>query len=191
MKSTIKSTIMIIGAIFAAPNAFAVNGICLNNPSYHCRSDSDCPNGDRCMAIGSGGSGSSCTNSNQCQDGYYCKITSGSSGICTPYPDCSDGCPDCESTAWSAYSTGYQKRTVATCNTTMCTCSKKTEYRCATGYYGTTTNGKSGCTQCPPSNGISATSDAGATLVTQCYLPSGATGTDATGTFIYTTNCYY
>lgn len=189
MKSTIKSTIMIIGAIFAAPNAFA--GFCVNNRQFMCMVDADCPGDDICLETGLNGPGGSCRDSTHCKAGYYCKITGGTKGVCTIIPDCDGTCDDCVSTAWSAYSTGYQKRTAAKCNTSTCVCSKNTEYRCAAGYYGTTTNGKSGCTQCPPSNGISATSDAGATLVTQCYLPSGATGTDATGTFIYTTNCYY
>lgn len=65
------------------------------------------------------------------------------------------------------------------------------EYRCAAGYYGnakgTSVYNLTGCNQCP-SGGTSA---AGATVITGCYLPSGTTGSDSTGTYTYTSNCYY
>ena len=100
---------------------------------------------------------------------------------------CDGTCSDCTTSAWTAGNTGYQKRTYASCNTATCVCTKRTQYRCAAGYYGTSSNGTSGCTRCP-SNG---SSTAGATAITSCYLPSGTTGSDSTGSYTYTSNCYY
>ena len=100
---------------------------------------------------------------------------------------CDGTCSDCTTSAWTAGNTGYQKRTYASCNTATCVCTKRTQYRCAAGYYGTSSNGTSGCSRCP-SNG---SSTAGATAITSCYLPSGTTGSDSTGSYTYTANCYY
>lgn len=100
------------------------------------------------------------------------------------------GCTNCTSDSdWSAHSTGYQKKTTRSCSCN--TCNATTAYRCAPGYYGTSTNGTSGCTRCPSSGGVYGTSAAGSTVITACYLPSGTTGSDSTGAFTYTTNCYY
>ncbi len=100
---------------------------------------------------------------------------------------CDGTCSDCTTSAWTAGNTGYQKRTYASCNTATCVCTKRTQYQCAAGYYGTSSNGTSGCSRCP-SNG---SSTAGATAITSCYLPSGTTGSDSTGSYTYTSNCYY
>lgn len=100
------------------------------------------------------------------------------------------GCSNCTSDSdWSAHSTGYQKKTTRSCDCN--TCNATTAYRCASGYYGTSTNGTSGCTRCPSSGGVYGTSSAGSTVITACYLPSGTTGSDSTGAFTYTNNCYY
>ena len=113
--------------------------------------------------------------------------------VCTELGLCSSGggtdpCPDCtncSSTSWSALRTGYESRIRATCNCGIC--DKTTQYRCAAGYYGITTNGSSGCTRCPNSG----SSVAGSTVITSCYLPSGTTGSDSSGTYTYTADCYY
>ncbi len=99
------------------------------------------------------------------------------------------GCTNgCSTTAWTAKSTGYEVRDY--CNTTNCTTTK--EYRCARGYYGTSTNGTSGCTRCPASGGIYGTTPAASsTVITSCYIPSGNTFSDSTGSGTYTGNCYY
>ncbi len=62
-------------------------------------------------------------------------------------------------------------------------------YRCADGYYGTAApSGTSGCTKCTSPG----TSDAGNnSAITKCYIPKNTTGSDTTGTYIYTTDCYY
>lgn len=103
--------------------------------------------------------------------------------------NCSGGCSNCTSTQWASSGTGYETRTYATCDCKTCT--KSTEYRCAAGYYGSSTNGTSGCTRCPSSGGIYGTSAAGSTAITSCYIPSGTSMSDSTGTYTYTDNCYY
>ena len=104
-------------------------------------------------------------------------------------PDCDGTCDNCESTGWTKGVNGTETRTVATCNTQTCICTKKFESRCAAGYYGTglPTVGGSSCTQCPSPG----TSAAGSTSQSDCYIPAGTTGSDSTGTYKYTANCYY
>lgn len=61
-------------------------------------------------------------------------------------------------------------------------------FYCNVGYYkyGST------CSRCPSSGGVyGTTASSGATAITACYLPSGTTGSDETGSFTYTSNCYY
>ena len=94
-------------------------------------------------------------------------------------------------TSWSSYSTGYQKRTARACNTLKTLCVETTEYRCAAGYYGTSTNGSTGCTKCPSSGNVAGQSAAGSIAITSCYIPSGNTFSDSTGSGTYTGNCYY
>lgn len=69
------------------------------------------------------------------------------------------------------------------CPVANSTCTSATSFRCNAGYY----KNEDSCTACP--NG--GTSAAGATSITSCYLPSGTTGTDSSGTYTYTLNCYY
>lgn len=94
-------------------------------------------------------------------------------------------CSDCSNGSWTAGNTGYQKKQVASC---VCgVCKKDYEYRCAANYYGSSTNGTSGCRACP--NG--GKSQAGSTSITSCYLSTGTSGSDVTGSYQYTGNCYY
>lgn len=61
-------------------------------------------------------------------------------------------------------------------------------FYCNKGYY----KNDSTCSRCPSSGGVyGTTSGTGATAITQCYLPVGTTGSDSTGSFTYTGNCYY
>lgn len=118
-------------------------------------------------------------------------------------------CDNCTSTAWSANGTGYEKRTVKSCDcdtSTSATCKSTQEYRCATGYYGTSSNGTSGCNPCPEwkydtnsyvytnsaktTKARGTTSNAGTTSITGCHVVSG-TYYDATGTFEISSNCEY
>ena len=120
------------------------------------------------------------------------------------YTECVKNCTasNCASTNWVAKSTGYETRTYRSCSATGTsgTCNSTTQYRCAAGYYGSSTNGTSGCTQCPQWTGVytnsgkttlaRGTSSAGTTAITGCYVAPG-TYYDATGTFKTTTNCAY
>ncbi|MBN1324651.1 MAG: hypothetical protein JW974_00285 [Alphaproteobacteria bacterium] len=55
---------------------------------------------------------------------------------------------------------------------------------CATGYYKNSTV----CTACP-TPGTSADHNTGA--ITTCYITANDPLSDTTGTYVYTTNCYY
>ncbi|MCM1294387.1 MAG: hypothetical protein NC311_02395 [Muribaculaceae bacterium] len=102
----------------------------------------------------------------------------------------------CSTSGWSSGNTGYEKRTV--CNNS--TCATSTEYRCAAGYWGTSTNGTSGCSPCPTWTGVytssakttsaTGTSPTGTTAITGCYVVSG-TYYDTTGTLTTSGNCAY
>lgn len=125
---------------------------------------------------------------------YDCVYNGGGSG---GGDDCDGTCDNCTSTSWTAEAEGYQKRTTATCNTATCVCIKKSEYRCAAGYYGTPPElqhigNLRGCTKCPSSGGIAGKSIAGFnTAITTCYIPAGTSFNDSTGSGTYTGNCYY
>lgn len=119
---------------------------------------------------------------------------SGCTGL-TYVSGCRCECSNCQSdTTWSAGNTGYQRRLIRTCDCSgsTATCKSNYEYRCAVGYYGSSTNGTSGCTRCPASGGIyGTTAAAGSTVITSCYIPSGSSFSDSTGSGTYTGNCYY
>lgn len=69
-----------------------------------------------------------------------------------------------------------------------CRVTTKTYTACKPGYY---LSGAS-CVRCPSSGGVyGTTADNNTGGITSCYLPSGTTGSDTTGNFTYTGNCYY
>ncbi len=79
------------------------------------------------------------------------------------------------------------------CNCTQdCTCETTTSYACAAGYYGSPTSTSSGCTKCPSGpNGETTTSAVNNnSTIAKCYIPSGTTGSDGTGSFKYSPACY-
>ena len=104
-------------------------------------------------------------------------------------------CSNCTSdTTYTAAGTGYQKKInrQCECGSGTATCKTTTVYQCAVGYYGHSTNGTSGCTRCPSSGGVyGTTAAAGSTAITSCYIPSGSSFSDGTGSGTYTGNCYY
>lgn len=107
---------------------------------------------------------------------------------------CDGTCDDCESTEWVKGINGIETRTQATCNTMTCKCTKLMQIRCSTGYYGSGMSivGSSPCTKCPSSGGIAGSSIAGSNKkITDCYIPANTSMTDGTGTYTYTSNCYY
>lgn len=131
-----------------------------------------------------------------CKSGYTRKSTRAQMGGCgqTTYYYCESNCIGCAScssdTSWSSAGTGYEKKVTRTCDCDTCVVTA-TAYRCAAGYYGSSTNGTSGCTRCPSSGGVYGTCAAGSTAITSCYLPSGTSFSDSTGSGTYTGNCYY
>ncbi len=190
MKKT--SFIILFAAIASGGNAYAdIPFSCVINAHA---TTSDCPD---------------CTSVNRlivCSKDSYCDCNTCKNGNPTPtevkisaleiftYNACPHGiivgpigglCPDeCPSSDWSDVSgQNYQVR----CNddnllNPVC------EYQCKIGYYGT---GKS-CTECPASGGVhGTTSGAGATAITECFLPAGTAFSDGTGSGTYTDNCYY
>jgi len=131
----------------------------------------------------------SCTTTSDCtQKGFICY-----NGCCVNNNLMEDCTPqNCQPSSWASSSTGYETRTYRECNLTLTACLKSTEYRCAVGYYGSSSNGTSGCTRCPSSGGIyGTTASAGSTSITSCYIPSGTSFSDSTGSGRYTSNCYY
>ena len=138
----------------------------------------------------------------QCNSGYQLKrrsITQNMSGLgierCTQcsstsividYDECEKCTLNCSgSLSWSTIKAGYQRRTV--CNNGCGTY----EYRCAAGYYGSSTNGSTGCNKCPSSGEVEGQSAAGSTEITSCYIPKNTTLSDSTGKYQYTSDCYY
>lgn len=107
-------------------------------------------------------------------------------------PNCKDGCP-CSllATSYSCrcnsgyYSTGGNESECSClkCPVANSTCYNANSFSCNAGYY---KNGNA-CTLCPDGG----TSASGATSITSCYIRSGTTGSDSTGTYTYTSNCYY
>ena len=62
---------------------------------------------------------------------------------------------------------------------------------CAVGTFKSTT-GTGACESCPSSGGIAGTTaSTGAKAKTECYLPSGTSFSDGTGSGTYTGNCYW
>ena len=157
MKYFILPTIIIAIPIFISSTTFAVAGI-------------------RGICDGGPSDGLACSVDTDCPGGTC--VMAGGGTTCTA--------TNCVSSAWTAYATGYERRTYRYCSTST-KCTSSTQYRCAAGYYGRTINGSSGCTRCPNSG----SSVAGSIVITSCYLPSGTTGTDTSGTYTYTADCYY
>ncbi|MCM1294338.1 MAG: hypothetical protein NC311_02140 [Muribaculaceae bacterium] len=129
-----------------------------------------------------------------CVSGATIKVkdeTISSCGVHYTYCECTT---TCSTTSWVSLRTGYESRKY--CNV----CSQSTQYQCAAGYYGSSSNGTSGCTQCPTwtdvyttsakTTQVRGTSAAGATAITGCYVAAG-TYYDTTGTLKTTGNCAY
>ena len=108
---------------------------------------------------------------------------------------CKCVCLNCTSdTSYTDAGTGYQKKVKRSCDCSSgtATCVATTVYQCAVGYYGSSTNGTSGCTRCPASGGVyGTTASAGSSSITSCYIPSGSNLSDSTGSGTYTGDCYY
>lgn len=139
--------------------------------------------------------GSTCDTSRKyrCAADYYGTTTNGTTG-CQHKDNC------ISDTVYKSFgSTGYERKITRGYNSTSRTCvDRVVSYRCAPNYYGTSTNGTSGCTQCPGSEagGLGAgetngTSNAGTTSITGCYMPKDVEICDGTGCFDLMSDCYW
>lgn len=131
-----------------------------------------------------------------CSPGYtLTNVAFSQCGLKKIFKACDCVCSNCTSDiAYTAAGTGYQKKVNRYCDCSSGTakCIETTVYQCAVGYYGRSTNGTSGCTRCPSSGGVyGTTAAAGSTAITSCYIPSGSSFSDGTGSGTYTGNCYY
>lgn len=125
----------------------------------------------------------SCEDGTSVATGEYCP---GSTVACgetggggTKFPGIGGSCPfDCPRESWTAsFLDNYELRCAGT---TLKFC----EYRCKKGYYGVAKGVNNDCTACPDSG----TSEAGALDITDCYKNNGS---DVSGTYEYTSACYY
>lgn len=106
---------------------------------------------------------------------------------------------DCTTIDWHPLAQGYQRKINKQCvcdGINEARCEESTIYRCASGYYGTTTDGKTGCTVCPTlirNDGVEnpGTSSVGATSITNCYQPQNVEFADNNGIYTFSGgNCY-
>ena len=103
---------------------------------------------------------------------------------------CEDNCAsvDCPYGAWTSNGPGYEYQVINTCDQSDGTCvdSGSKNYRCADSYYGSTTNGTSGCSPCPKIEGIQSVSNEERS---DCCVSKGSTGTDEFGDFQLKNEC--
>lgn len=105
----------------------------------------------------------------------------------------------------------YQSKAERYCATTTLCKESNPQYRCGAGYYGTSDFAGYGCGSCGESSDDAASSPnvsagykvegystAGATTKSQCYIPSyggsaeeGYIDSNGTGTYMFTSNCYW
>ena len=114
-------------------------------------------------------------------------------------------CQSCTGYTYTDNTTYYLARRSARSCTTTGTCSTVASgWTCLAGSYSGNNKGSSsqsspmnatselGCVTCASGTGNdAATSAYGAANPRYCYLPTGTTGTDNTGNYKYTSNCYY
>ena len=175
--------------------------------------------GALCVPIGPGAYAISIVKPNCCQ--HDCPISCSSvtyASQCTNNTFCTS-CKS-STTTLNGVTTTTNRRIKSTCNNCHVTPScniTSTTYKCASGYYGTATSAFAGCTKCPTNatcaggNGSTfvcnsgtyksgsgcascpspGTSPSGSTSISSCYIPRGAIGSDGSGTYMYTANCYY
>ena len=69
-----------------------------------------------------------------------------------------------------------------------CTATTKDYSSCNSGYYLALLGSTSSCLSCPSPG---SESDGGTSGISGCYIPSGTTGTDGSGSYTYSGDCYY
>lgn len=117
---------------------------------------------------------------------------------------------NCQSSDWTTLRTGYETRIYRYCSTST-NCASETQYRCAKNYYGSSSNGTSGCSKCDSSPDNTAyeennkyvstgskapglTMGGGASSKTSCYIPplgGSYSYMDSTGIYEFNSNCYW
>ena len=140
-----------------------------------------------CTCAGGTNAGAKCTVDSQCP-GSICSNSGG--GITPPTPLCTPATCKPTTTGWG--SCGFGANSYVECEATAeCVgnfCMHGQNYRCVAGAYGNpSASNKTACAPCPSPG----TSAAGSTSQSDCYIPAGTTGSDSTGTYKYTSNCYY
>lgn len=119
-----------------------------------------------------------------------------------PYVDghrctCTNTCGSTWVTVRAGYERQYTTKYSNISGSDKCSCVQDTAtstYRCAANYYGSTTNGSTGCSACPcmtDTGGTSrcGTSAAGSTSVSGCKMATGYTFNDGTGVYSFMTAC--
>ncbi|MDR1338360.1 MAG: hypothetical protein LBJ73_05040 [Rickettsiales bacterium] len=163
-----------------------------------------CPSSGECTCP-NGGTGCVCDENNYIDTSKCCR------------KDCSNKCadgiwkPSSVSGHEAYHNAQLQKSSSCTCADGLTSCTATcgcinvgvSDYRCAVGYYGTSVDGTSGCTQCPLVVGVYSDSfltyEARGTTVdagngksqSDCYLANGGKYYDATGDLTLTGNCTY
>ena len=137
-----------------------------------------------CVCSGGTNAGATCTVDSQCPGGICIRDTGPDIGKCTP--------ETCKPTTTGWGSCGVGANSYVECEATAeCVgnfCMHGQNYRCVAGAYGNpSASNKTACAPCPSPG----TSAAGSTSQSDCYIPAGTTGSDSTGTYKYTSNCYY
>ena len=135
------------------------------------------------LRLGGTNAGATCTVDSQCPGGKCVQDTGIDIGKCTP-----ENCKPL-TTGWGSCGSGANSyvecEATAQCVGDLCMQGKN--YRCVAGAYGNpSASNKTACAPCPSPG----TSAAGSTSQS-CYIPAGTTGSDSTGTYKYTSNCYY
>lgn len=105
-----------------------------------------------------------------------------------PDDECNGKCDNCVS--YSSLVDGWFSETIAECDTDTCTCHRISRNFCAAGFYGSgalDVSGGHACYECPPPG----TSIEGSKKITACFVPSGYSGSDDTGTWVYERACTY
>lgn len=141
------------------------------------------------------------SNGAKCSIGYW-QCPSGTTGRDGNHHMGNDGCcysdSTCPTTSSSSYDTSHEKVVTSVRNSSTCSCTSTTTYRCKAGYYGASGTASPGtCTPCTslssPTGIPTATatnSGAGQTSATSCYIPAGSSS-DGTGSFSWTPACPY
>ncbi|MBN1281529.1 MAG: hypothetical protein JW985_00995 [Alphaproteobacteria bacterium] len=122
-----------------------------------------------------------------CDTGYH---SAGYYPECYCEVDCTDS--NCKDGDWLSHMNypGYEEKINRHCSDDICIETKS--YRCYKGYFGNPTSFINGCEKCSIATGNpGATSMTGSTSITQCYIPTGYKSSDYSGSFEYTSNCYY